>query len=392
MSLLQRYILTELLRVFAFLLSVLTVLLVFVGILGQMREIQLGPLEVVKILPYVVPSLMPFTIPATLLLSVCVVYGRMAGDQEITAAKAAGINVMSLIWPALVLAGLLSICSLLLTDRTIPWAMQNITGVITRAMEKIFLDQLRSMHSFNDRDRGFAINVRDVRGKTLIHPIFQYTPPGKSTVIVQADEATIDFDMKKKQVMLHLVNAYADMPGRRRARLKQEDYPFPLPFKMEDPKPRHLTIRDINARVRKLDTDLERRRQQRDIETACLLLVGDFERLALDELGQYERHHAYHFNDLAKFRTEIHSRFALSASCVFFVLLGAPFSIMQAKRQFLTSFFLCFLPILIVYYPIALLMMTLARADSVHPVWSAWVANTILCVGGMYTLRKVLQH
>ena len=91
MRMLQRYILGELLRVFAFVLSVLTVLLVFVGAFQQARDSGLGPLQILEILPFVVPSLLPFTIPATLLLTVSVVYGRIAGDQEITAAMAAGM-------------------------------------------------------------------------------------------------------------------------------------------------------------------------------------------------------------------------------------------------------------------------------------------------------------
>jgi len=81
MRLLQRYILSNMLKVFFFILSVLTVLLVFVGVFREVSESGLGPLQAVQILPYIVPSMLPFTIPATLLLTVCVVYGRMAGDQ-----------------------------------------------------------------------------------------------------------------------------------------------------------------------------------------------------------------------------------------------------------------------------------------------------------------------
>ena len=105
MRLLQRYVLFELLRVFTLMITVLTVLLVFVGAFQQATSQGLGVILVLKILPFIVPSMLPFTIPATLLLTVCVVYGRIAGDQEITAAKAAGINVLSLLWPSFILGG-----------------------------------------------------------------------------------------------------------------------------------------------------------------------------------------------------------------------------------------------------------------------------------------------
>jgi lipopolysaccharide export system permease protein len=384
MKLLQRYILGELLRVFALLLSALTVLLVFVGVFRQVSEFGLGPLQVLKILPFVVPSLMPFTIPATLLLTVCVVYGRIAGDQEVTAAKAAGINVLSLLWPAFLVASLASIGSMVLTDQAIPWAVENIQRVVTHAMEDIFLDQLRAKHTASDPVRGYAITVWDVRGKTLIHPVFEYTPSGgHNTVTVQAEEATIKFDMEAKQVILHMVGVRIDIPGRGETRIKEQEHPFPLPFKTEDPKPRHLTIRQLNQRVNEIIDDSNQRQDYRDMVTAASLLLGDYQRLCDTDAADLQKAREFNRRDLAKLKTEIHSRFALSSSCLFFVLLGGPFSIMQAKRQFLISFFICFLPILVIYYPIALLMLNLAKTSYVDPVWAVWVSNGILLVASL---------
>ena len=78
---------------------------VFVGVFREASQSGLGPVQIMQILPFVVPSLLPFTIPATLLLAVCVVYGRVAADHEITAVKSAGISVMSLLWPAFLFGG-----------------------------------------------------------------------------------------------------------------------------------------------------------------------------------------------------------------------------------------------------------------------------------------------
>ena len=189
MRLLQRYIFAELLRVFAFVLSVLTVLFVFVGVFREVSDKGLGPLQVLQILPYVVPSLLPFTVPATMLLSVCVVYGRMAGDQEITAAKSAGISMMSLLWPSLFFGGVLSVCTLWLTDQVIPWSEANIRRVVTAAMEDILLDVLRSQHQTTDWSQGVTISVKDVRGKKLIKPTFRYSPTGKPPLTANAQEA-----------------------------------------------------------------------------------------------------------------------------------------------------------------------------------------------------------
>ena len=167
---------------------------------------------------------------------------------------------------------------------------------------------------------------------------------------------------------------------------------FPFPYMRKQPKARHLSIKDIRIR----STDISGRKnelvEQRDVEAALALATGDFDRLTtLDSVGiQY----LFDFNQMQIYRlnTELHGRFALSTSCLFFVLVGSPFSIMQARRQFLTSFLLCFLPILLVYYPAVLLMMNLSKSGTVNPAWAMWIGNVILFCGSWVILKKALMH
>ncbi|MCA9117964.1 MAG: LptF/LptG family permease [Planctomycetaceae bacterium] len=393
MRLLQKYILLELLKVFGFVLSVLTILLVFIGVFREVSESGLGPFQAMKILPYVVPSLLPFTIPATLLLTVCVVYGRLAGDQEITAAKAAGINVLSLLWPSFMMGVVLSLCSLVLSDQAIPWAVANIQRTVTLAMEDIFLDMLRRDMQVRDQARGFSITVMGVDGKRLLMPTFQYTPPGKDTeVTVQAQEATLEFDLDNQQVILHLVRGHIDIPGSRRVWFEREDKPFPLPDRISQPKPRHMSIHKIRSNSEKLSRNVTTSSEQRDVETVLALTTGDFRHFTRGEYKQFDKDIHFLNDELHELHTEIHSRFALSTSCMFFVLIGGPFSILQARRQFLTSFFICFVPILLIYYPVVLLALNLGKSGTVDPSWAMWVGNVLLLVTGSWLLRKVLRH
>lgn len=392
MRLLQRYILYELLRIFASLLSLVTVLLVFVGVFREMSESGLGPFQALQILPYIVPSLLPFTIPATLLLTITVVYGRLSGDREITAAKAAGINVLSLLWPAFFLAAVLSVCSLILTDQVIPWAVTNIRRTVTAAMEDIFLDLLRSQHQVTNRERGYSITVMDVEGKRLIRPTFQYTPPGREPVTVQAQEANLEFDLDEQQVILHLDRGHIDIPGHRRMWFDEEERPFPLPHRVEKPKPRHRSIAPLREDMQELRDRLRRRQQRRDIATVLALGHGDFDRLLESDLKRNEKKADHVRDQLAELRTEIHGRFALASSCIFFVLLGSPFAITRGRRQFLTSFFLCFMPILLVYYPLVLLMKNFSESRTLDPAYAMWAGNALLLLAGAIYLRRVLKH
>lgn len=391
MRLLQRYILFDLLRIFGFLLSGLTVLLVFVGVFREVNESGLGPVQALEILPFVVPSLLPFTIPATLLLTVCVVYGRMAGDQEVTAAKAAGINVLSLLWPSFVLAAVLSLCSLVLADRVIPWAVANIQRTVSLAMEDIFLDVLRSRGQLVDEDRGFSITVMGVEGKTLIRPTFHYQPRNNRPATLQAERATVAFDLENQEIDLHLVRGHIDVPGQHHSWLVTEDVSLPLPYEAKEPKPRHQSIRTIRHELARLTRLLEKSRRRRDVETAMALALGDFDRIGQLDMHEYEQQQHVYRTDLSKLRTEVHSRFALATSCFFFVLAGAPFAIMQARRQFLTTFFMCFLPVLLIYYPVVLLLLNLSK-HGMAPPWALWGANVLLAIVACFTLRSVLKH
>lgn len=392
MRLLQRYLLIELIRIFAFLMTALTFMLVFVGVFQKVREMGLGPDQILQILPFLVPSLLPFTIPATFLLTVCVVYGRMAGDHEITAAKAAGINVFSLLWPAFLLGAAISVCSLLLTDQVIPWAEKKIQQQASLFMEDIFLDKLRTQNHVSDTRQGFSISVMEVKGKTLIEPTFEYTPRGHTPVTLTAQEATIEFDLDNKQVILHLLRGEIDAASDRRIDFEREVQAFPLPYKSNGLKPRHRSIREIAGSVSELNGEIDGLRQQRDVETAFSLLLGDFDRLSHNDMKKYKQKKKSSRIDLAGLRTAMHTRFALSSSCLFFALLGAPFSIIKEQRQFLTSFFVCFVPILLLYYPLALGMMNISKSGIVDPAWAMWLSNGIVLIAAAITLRKVLSR
>ena len=56
-----------------------------------------------------------------------------------------------------------------------------------------------------------------------------------------------------------------------------------------------------------------------------------------------------------EYETEKQIRVAQSFGSLFFVLLGAPVGILFAKRDFLSAFISCFVPIILLYYPLMLL-------------------------------------
>ncbi|MEY2727766.1 MAG: hypothetical protein RLZZ458_3633 [Planctomycetota bacterium] len=393
MKLLQRYILGELVRVFLLLAIVLTFMLVFLGVFREATDKGLSPTHILKIMPFVVPSMLPFTIPATLLLSVCVVYGRIAGDLEVTAAKSAGVSALQLLSPAFLLAGVLAVGSFGLSNYAIPWAVQNIERIVTQAIEDIFLDQLSRAHYYADENRGYTITVHEVRNRTLIDATFQYRTQNHQQFAVRAEAASIRFDLVDKVIRLKLVRASGTQAeSDSEAEINHTELVFPLPDEITRVKARHMTLDNLLTGITTAQREQTRMAAMTIQEAAMLLALGEFEELADGSVQNLATGRVRARNDELRFHTEVHSRFSMSAGCLFFVFIGGPFSMLQARRQFLTTFVMCFLPILLIYYPILFLMLNLSRTAAVNPVWAMWVPNVILFAVGFVMLVRVTRH
>lgn len=394
MRTLQRYILLELVRVLVLIVGGLSLLLVFVGVFQEAVERGLGPLQALAIVPYVVPSMLPFTIPATLLLSVCIVYGRLSADFEITAAKAAGVKVTSLLFPAFFLGAVLTVCSLILNDQVIPWSMANIQRIVTLAMEDIFFDVLSSQNLVEYPSHGFSVSVSGVDRdqNRLIRPVIRYTPGGKEPVVMQALSAVVRFDHEQQKILIQPDVAWIDAPSNFVVLLKGQELPLPIPFGNRKIVSRHLTIANIETQMDELEVSQSRTAETQSIEMAFALGLGDFEQLTQPRFQLFAARQTQDQTLARRHKTELHNRFALSCSCLFFVLVGGPFSILQARRQFLTTFFICFAPILLIYYPVVLLMMNLARTGAVNPAWAMWLGNGLLLIFALITLRRASRN
>jgi lipopolysaccharide export system permease protein len=76
---------------------------------------------------------------------------------------------------------------------------------------------------------------------------------------------------------------------------------------------------------------------------------------------------------------------------LFFSLIGVPVAMLSRHADALTNFFLCFLPILAVYYPLLLFGDHLTAAGVLPPI-AFWMGNVILAVPAVALLRRIIRH
>ena len=97
-------------------------------------------------------------------------------------------------------------------------------------------------------------------------------------------------------------------------------------------------------------------------------------------------------NQIAAIDTEIQMRPALALSCLCFVLIGCPIGIWFSKRDYLSAFITCFLPIIVLYYPLLLSGINMAKSRQLNPVLALWAANALMLVIAIPLFRRLARN
>jgi lipopolysaccharide export system permease protein len=393
MRLLTRYVLREILQVFLVTLFALTTLMVLVGAVREAIVQGLGIAQIVQLVPYLLPNALMFAVPGTILFSVSSVYGRMSGSNEIVAIKSLGLSPMVVLWPTLLVSVLLSFTTVWLNDLAMSWGYHGVQRVILDSLEDIAYGMLRSNHSF--RTPAFSVTVQRVVGRQLISPIFEL-PSGddSGTVTIRAESAELRSNPGSGMLTIVLYNGTADAQG------KHVEFPN---HKWErdiviDPKagdadlsPAHLALRQIPESLARQRETVAQIEQRMAAQAGLQMLTGDFDALAGGAWADSANQLQFQKYRMYRMQTEPPRRWANGFSCLCFALVGATMAIRRKNSDALTSFFLCFLPILLVYYPFLFFGTDRAKAGAINP-YVVWLANAILVLWGLWLLRRVIRY
>ncbi len=389
---LTRYVLFELLKTFAVTLVALTTMIIIVLVVTEGMRRNLGAAQLLLLTPYVLPVALRFAVPGTILFATCSVYGSMSAHNEVVALKSAGISPMAIFWPAIVLSFLLSLWALWLNDVAVSWGRIGTQRVVIEAVEDIAYSTLRAQKSYQAPN--FSIVVKEVSGRQLVKPVLTIYGAGEP-IVMQAESAELRGNPVENTLTVLLRDLFADM-GTIKARDRETfRYVFSLSESVErkssDTSPSNLALRVIPGEIERTILDIERWEKRLAARASYALLAGGFADVAGPTWFAEKNRLRDAHNRLARLRTEPHRRWANGFSCLCFVLVGAPMAVRLRNSDFLSSFFICFLPILIFYYP--LLMLGIGQAkDGAMPPQGVWLANLIMIVIGLVLIRKVLRY
>jgi lipopolysaccharide export system permease protein len=387
----------------SFLMALVTVTAIFVlfMVMGEATRQGLAPLDTLRIVPYIIPSSLPFTIPVALLFSVSVVYGRMASDNEIVAIKTAGISAVTVLIPTWVLGLGLTAGLWYSSNDAIPRATHAFRNILLQDFEDLFYKQLKKDGQFDNPGTPFFVSVREVDGRILKDAIFKHRKskeePNIFDFVVASKHARVKFDVAAGLVRVLMDDAETTGEMSKRFLISingQTELQYPLPkdqkFQFEK-RIQEMTNDELSEQQVVLEKKISRERLRQAVAATMWIASGRIERVKWPEVGQAYKEFPFWKKRNDEFETEKYFRAALAGGTICFVWLGAPVGILLARRDFLSSFILCFLPIILAYYPVMLLGVNLAKEGAATP-WIIFGGNAALLLIGTIVVRKVRRH
>lgn len=394
MRILTRYIVFDLLSVFLLTLTAMTGIVFFVLIGKEAVEKGLGIVPLLRLLPYMLPQAMQFAVPGTMLLATTTIYGRLASSNEVVAVKSLGISPMALVWPTLVLATLVSFATVWINDMAVSWGHNGVQKIFFDSLEEVIYGRLRTTRSFNSDM--LDVTVRRVQDRRLLQPtiIYRYSND-ESPVTITADEAELQADAAADKLIVRLINAEGDsagvlsmvLPGKTELSIPLSQFFGNI---NRSRSPSNYALREIGLQKIEQSHEIAILEQEMAADASNALITGRSFELA-EENWHAKRHEVETARvTLQRFYTEPHRRWANGFSCLCFVMIGAPMAMWRRHGEFWGSFFMCFAPILLIYYPMLVGCLDMAK-KGVLPAPAVWLGNLVLAGIGVLLMRRIVR-
>ena len=430
-----RMLFWELLRVFLLSLIALAGMFTAIAVLQQF-QFGLSLKQVVMILPLLMPSSIPWITPPACLFASCVVYGRLANDNEAVALRSAGINLYGLLRPALAL-GLLATCgTALLQFQFTPFAVRETKERVMQNPEEAITTVLKKERMMTVGNGGSArqltIFVRDVQDQRLIDVLVKQRKLGhrgqELERVARTREAKIEVDLANKKVKFARGSGGDGGwtfwgPGDAQSGIIQTETPlefdlperFSLDYARADMLNNEMAL-DWNQLLERAEFCRIQAELNRKLVAAMLTVPVDrvltpaeqyevVQRAAPEQIDvpaepgardqarkTYENRIKESLRLQRKMEYDYHGRLATAFACTVFALIGCPVGLWANKADYLSIFVLCFLPALVVYYPLIFMVGGYARDGRIPMLLGVWTANIVMAFALLILVWRLMKR
>jgi lipopolysaccharide export system permease protein len=316
-----------------------------------------------------IPFVWVFALPMGLLTAMLLVFGRFSADQELTAARASGISLLSLITPVLLLSllccGLSAWINLELGPQCRVIGQKLLERVRGDLLMKAQLPEGQFIRDFPGyifyAEKNRNGNLQDVM-------IFVLENETNVTTTVRAPRGRMDVDPVGKQLVLHLYDARSVTVGEHVAISSSPDSVFNFSiFTIPASYYNKPSINDM--------TFWQLREEMADLDSKLGLpppaATNTIERLVQLKEARQQR------KDLTEpIRVEMNRQIAFSFACFGFTLVGIPLGIRVHRRETNIGVALA-LALVLVYYAFVLTAKSLAARPEFAPHLIVWLPNFV---------------
>jgi lipopolysaccharide export system permease protein len=369
MSAITRYILLELLKVFCATTTTISLFVLFYFAGDRVREVGLPFEGVTYVMPFFIPYSIKSALQAGLLFATCVVYGRIAVSNELVAVKSMGISPLIAVAPAILLATVLAVLAPLLDDFHSSWCCRQIQKVVVEHANEVFLKVLHEDGVLNLT--GMTVSAERIDNCRLYGVKLNLAADEQNSAReITAHEACFTRNGNQPGWGLKLDRGQVTSDQYRLS--FSDQVTFQLPIEPSDA--RAFSWSEVVAQRAALAGAKQKWLAAADAEES--------ERLRMEYEAEAKT--------LRRYETQFMHKWANGFCCIGFVMLAAPVAMLLRTAGYMGSFFVCFLPVLLVYQPLHKLPTIYAEAGSIPPYF-VWAADIVLIVVGAILLRVVCR-
>jgi len=344
-------------------------------VLGLLVSQQVSLWLVGKAILLLIPYVLVFALPMGMLTAALLVFGRLSADNEITALRASGISLISLVTPVLLLSCCLSGVSAIINMQIAPYCRvvyKNMLKDFGWAKSTAFIPEKTYIKDFPDA----IVYVSRVDGSYLEDVLIYELKKEKIESYVRADSGQVVFSQTNNLVYVQLTNVFRVFFMEDR-RLPQTVYLGDAEFVYTNTVTRRLESRQDLSNM----TFVELRRELRELERRMSAPLTIAPPRAAENKPRPERTKVRGVDLTLPVKVQMHRQVAFSFACIGFTLVGIPLGIRAHRRE--TTFGIALALILVlVYYSFFILGLSLETRPELAPHLILWLPNFLFQVIG----------
>jgi lipopolysaccharide export system permease protein len=367
--------------VFTFVLLLGNVLREILSLLVN-RQATLG--VVAQAVGLLIPYVWAFALPMGMLTATLLIFGRFSADSELTAARASGISLLSLVSPILLLSLLLCAICAMVNMEVAPRCRVAYGRLFDRLAERMSAEvtraQLPSGRFIRDIPGLIVYIGKSRRGDLEDVMVFKADDGTNGEVTVHAPHGRVDYDSTNHQYILHLYDArLVTTTGGRSIPGAVMDWT--LPHEINASKSANQAPKIDDMTFSQLWDELH------ELENASSKSIA-YTNLTREELAAHKKQLAKPRKDLASVvRFQIHRQVAFSFACFGFTLIGIPLGIRVHRRE--TNIGIGMALILVAaYYSFVLLAQAFDSRPEFAPHLIVWLPNFLFQAVGAVLLWR----